>query len=131
MCLGVLWFKKRVGGGGRLEQKSATTQHANHKHFNRRQYAFTDVGLPPSTQQWMRLLCPERLALDLKNSLLNLEKSWLNREKLAESREKLAESTEKFAESMKKLAGSREKLRESREKFAESTEKFAETRKNG
>ena len=30
------------------------------------QYAFSNVGLPPSTQQWMRLLCPERLALDLK-----------------------------------------------------------------
>mmetsp|Transcript_596 Transcript_596/g.764 ORF Transcript_596/g.764 Transcript_596/m.764 type:complete len:340 (-) Transcript_596:458-1477(-) len=30
------------------------------------QYVFTDVGLPPITQQWMRMFCPERLALDLQ-----------------------------------------------------------------
>jgi tubulin polyglutamylase complex subunit 2 len=28
-------------------------------------YAFTEVGLDPSTQQWFRLLSPERLAIDM------------------------------------------------------------------
>ena len=28
-------------------------------------YAFTDVGLSPSTQQWFRMLSPERLAIDM------------------------------------------------------------------
>ena len=29
------------------------------------QYAYTDVGLDEVTQQWMRLYCPQRLAMDL------------------------------------------------------------------
>jgi tubulin polyglutamylase complex subunit 2 len=29
------------------------------------QYAFTDVGLDPVTKQWFRLLCPERLQIDV------------------------------------------------------------------
>eukprot|EP00741_Cyanophora_paradoxa_P022187 tig00021435_g21417.t1 len=32
------------------------------------QYAFTDVGLDPATQQWFRFLAPERLAIDQENS---------------------------------------------------------------
>ena len=31
------------------------------------QYAYSPAGIPPPTEQWMRLYCPQRLALDLRN----------------------------------------------------------------
>ena len=39
------------------------------------QYAFTEVGLDTTSQQWFRFLSPERLAIDLKSRKTQVKKA--------------------------------------------------------
>lgn len=39
------------------------------------QYAFTQVGLDPQTEQWFRFLSPERLAIDMENQEMMARKN--------------------------------------------------------
>ena len=39
------------------------------------QYAFTDVGLDTTSQQWFRFLSPERLAIDIKSRKKQVKKA--------------------------------------------------------